>query len=68
MLKKFLTEHKIPDYSDSNLDYYSEYVGFLSNQMADGDLKWLRLDVSEWPDSYLVDELINDVFLEYVNV
>ena len=68
VLKKFLTEHKIPEYSDSNLGYNSEYVGFLSNQMADGDLQWLRLDVDEWPDSDLLDELINDVFLEHVNV
>ena len=36
--------------------------------MADGDLQWLRLDVDEWPDSDLLDELINDVFLEHVNV
>lgn len=67
VLKKFLTEHKIPDYNDSNLNYYSEYIDLLSNQMADGDLQWLRLDVSEWPDSDLVDELINDVFLEHVD-
>lgn len=68
VLKNFLVNHKIPEYTDANLEYHSNYIDFLQSQMADGDLKWLRLNVDEWPDGDIVDELINDEFLDYVNV
>lgn len=64
----FLKENKMPEWNDSNLVYYDSYVSFISQQMRDGNLAWLNMGVSEWPDSDEVNQILNDRFTEYIYV
>ena len=65
-IKKYIGDRNNWGYFESNLDYVSTWLNMMNTFMDNGDEPWLDFRVPEYPDSYLVDKYINEMFGDYI--
>jgi len=62
----FLNFNKEPQYSDSYLDYYGEYIKVISSMMDNNEIEWLDFRIPEYADWSQTKKNINEIFGDYI--